>query len=77
MDKLVSIWKDEQGLWVTHSKRLNVGFEGKTEKQALLRFFRFFISDYLVYKYTPQEKMSKGAKKLLRVYRRFIDEEKR
>ena len=77
MDKLVSIWKDEQELWVAHSKRLNVGFEGNSERQALLRFFRFFIDDYLIYKQTPQEKMSKGAKKLLKAYRRFIDEKKR
>jgi len=77
MDKLVSIWKDEQGLWVAHSKELNIEVMGNNEKHVLLQFFRFFVDDYLVYKYTPQEKMSKGAKKLLKAYRKFIDEKKR
>ena len=73
MDKLVSIWKDEEG-WQAYSKKLNIEVVGNNEKQVLLCFFEFFVNDYLVYKRTPKEKMSKGAKKLLKAYRKFIDE---
>ena len=76
MSKLVSIWNDGKG-WQAYSKELNIGVVESSEKQALLQFFRFFVDDYLVYKYPPQEKMSKGAKKLLKAYRKFIDEKKR
>ena len=76
MSKLVSIWNDEEG-WQAYSKKLNIGVVGNSEKQALLNFFHFLVSDYLVYKYTPKKKMSKGAKRLLKVYGKFIDEEKR
>ena len=75
MDKLVSIWNDGKG-WQAYSKELNIGVMGNNEKHVLLQFFRFFVDDYLIYKYTPQEKMSKGAKRLLKVYGKFIDEEK-
>ena len=73
MDKIISIWNDGER-WQAYSKELNIGVVESSEKQALLQFFRFFVDDYLVYKYTPQEKMSKGAKKLLKAYRKFIDE---
>ena len=76
MSKLVSIWNDEEG-WQAYSKKLNIGVVGNSEKQALLNFFHFLVKDYLVYKYTPKKKMSKGAKRLLKVYGKFIDEEKR
>ena len=76
MDKIISIWNDGER-WQAYSKELNIGVVESSEKQALLQFFRFFVDDYLVYKYTPQEKMSKGAKKLLKAYRKFIDEKKR
>ena len=76
MDKIISIWNDGER-WQAYSKELNIGVVKSSEKQALLQFFRFFVDDYLVYKYTPQEKMSKGAKKLLKAYRKFIDEKKR
>ena len=58
------------------AKELNIGVVGNSEKQALLNFFHFLVKDYLVYKYTPKKKMSKGAKRLLKVYGKFIDEEK-
>ena len=76
MDKIISIWNDGER-WQAYSKELNIGVVESSEKQALLQFFRFFVDDYLVYKCTPQEKMSKGAKKLLKAYRKFIDEKKR
>ena len=76
MSKLVSIWK-EKDIWQTYSKKLNIEVMGNSEKQALLNFFHFLVKDYLVYKYTPKKKMSKGAKKLLKVYGKFIDEKKR
>ncbi len=73
MDKLVSI-VEEKGFWVAYNNELNIGGTGESERQALYAFFDFFIRDYLIYKNTPVDKLSEGAKKLLKKYEEFIKE---
>lgn len=60
-------------LITAYNEKFNLSGVGTTREEALKDLSEFFIHDYLSYKNTPPEKLSKEAKSLLLQYEDVID----
>ena len=60
-------------LITAYNDTFNLSGIGSTREEALKDLIEFFIHDYLSYKNTPPEKLSKEAKSLLQQYEDVID----
>ncbi len=60
-------------LITAYNDTFNLSGIGSTREEALKDLIEFFIHDYLSYRNTPHEKLSKEAKSLLQQYEDVID----
>jgi hypothetical protein len=60
-------------LITAYNEAFNLSGVGTTREEALKDLIQFFIHDYLSYKNTPPQKLSKEAKSLLRQYEDIIE----
>lgn len=68
----ISFEKGEE-LITAYNEKFNLSGVGSTREEALKDLIEFFIHDYLSYKNTPPEKLSKDAKSLLQQYENIIE----
>ena len=68
----ISFEKGEE-LITAYNEKFNLSGVGATKEEALKDLIQFFIHDYLSYKNTPPEKLSKEAKSLLHQYEDIIE----
>ncbi len=62
----------EDGLFFFQNYRFNIFGHGLTKEEALKDFSEFFIHDYLSYKNTPLEDLTRDARQLLGEYESAI-----
>jgi len=60
-------------LITVYNDTFNLSGIGSTREEALKDLIEFFIHDYLSYKNTPPEKLSREAKSLLQQYENVIE----
>ena len=62
----------QHGGFFAGSNEFNAGDYEETEEKAIKELVHFLIRDYLIYRRTPKNKLSKGAKRLLAKYEKWI-----
>ena len=67
----VELSKDDN-LFFFQNSRFNLFGSGSTKEDALKDFAEFFIHDYISYKNTPPDKLSRDARRLLQEYNSVI-----
>lgn len=53
---------------------LNISDIGESKEKAIINFIEFITRDYLTYKNTPPNKLTEGAKSLLSIYRKLLED---